>query len=115
MNLREFISSALIEICHGVEDAILRRDQESITARISPAFIDPSDKTVDWSQLVEKVEFDLAISENTANEANGSSTIKVLSFGDLGAKGSHKREYGTTNRIKFSVPVLLPGQLTHPK
>lgn len=52
MKLRDFIAEALIEIQHGVQNAIVRRDESGIAGRISPAF--PSPNVIDWTKLLEK-------------------------------------------------------------
>jgi hypothetical protein len=115
MKLRDFIAEALTEIQHGVKDAIDRRDREGLVGRISPVFRDPSDPSKDWTSLVEKVEFDVAITESNAKEASGEGGLEILSIAKLGGKGSTKIEHVAVNRIKFSVPVLLPAQITDPK
>jgi hypothetical protein len=52
MKLRDFITDALMEVQHGVQNAIDRRDKEQLVGRISPAFLDP---VIDWTKLVEKL------------------------------------------------------------
>lgn len=113
MKVRDFVTDALMEICYGVQAAIERRDREGLVARISPAFADPSDPSIDWSKLVEKVEFDLAVTNSSTKEASGEGGIDVLAVAKLSGKGGAKTEQGTTNRIKFSVSVLFPVQITH--
>jgi Trypsin-co-occurring domain 2 len=115
MKLREFIAEALMEVQHGVQDAIERRDKSGVVGRISPAFRDPSDPSVDWAKLVEKVEFDVAVTESSTKEAAGGGGLEIAFIGKLDAKASSKVEHSAVNRIKFSVPVLLPAQVTHPK
>jgi len=113
MKLREFIAETLIEIQQGVNKAISRRDEENLPGRISPIFSGPADETLDWTRLVEKVEFDVAVTEGRSAEAGGEGGLEVLSV-KVGGKGSVKQEHNTVNRIKFSVPVLYPAQITHP-
>ena len=113
MKLREFIAETLVEIQKGVTKAIDRRDEENLPGRISPVFSDPNNPILDWTKLVEKVEFDVAVTESRSREASGEGGLEVLSV-KVGGKGSLTQEHGTVNRIKFSVPVLFPAQITHP-
>lgn len=111
MRLRDFIAEALMEVQHGVLDAIERRDKSGIPGRISPAFSDLSDTLIDWTKLLEKVEFDVAVTESSTKEAAGGGSLEIVSIGKLGAKGSTTLEHSAVNRIRFSVPVLLPVQV----
>jgi hypothetical protein len=114
MKLRDFVADALMEISHGVQTAIERRDKEGLVGRISPVFKGSSDLTVDWTKLLEKVEFDLAVTETSTKEASGEGGLEILTVAKLGAKGTTKLEQVALNRIKFSVSVLFPGQITDP-
>lgn len=119
MKLRDFIADALIEVQHGVQNAINRRDREGIVGRISPVFAELSnpesaDQT-EWAKLVEKVEFNVAVTDATTREAGGEGGLEVLSLVKLKAEGKAKIEQSAVNRIKFSVPVLLPVQVTQSK
>lgn len=114
MKLRDFVADALMEISHGVQTAIERRDKEGLVGRISPVFGGPSAPAIDWTKLVEKVEFDLAVTETSSNEASGEGGLQILTVAKLGAKGITKVEQSALNRIKFSVSVLFPAQITHP-
>lgn len=113
MKLREFIAETLVEIQQGVAKAIDRRDQEGLAGRISPIFSDPNDKDLDWTKLIEKVEFDVAVTVSRAGEATGGGAIEVFTA-KISGRGSFKEEHSSVNRIKFSVPVLFPAQVTHP-
>jgi hypothetical protein len=72
-------------------------------------FSDP----IDWTKLIEKVEFDVAVTESSASEASGEGGLEILSIAKLGAKGTTKIEQSAVNRIKFSVPILFPAEVTH--
>jgi len=50
------------------------------------------------------VEFDIAISSSEGLSGGGG--VKVVGFFDAGAKG--EQSSGTTSRVRFSVPILLP-------
>ncbi len=80
MKLREFIADALMEVQHGVQDAIERRDKSGLVGRISPAFRDPTDPSIDWTKLLEKVEFDVAVTESKTKEAGGGGGLEIRTF-----------------------------------
>ena len=107
MKLRDFIADALMEIYHGVQNAIKRRDEEGLAGRISPAFIGQ----IDWTKSVSDVEFDVAVTVAHTKEKSGEAGLEIFSIGKTGAKGTAKGEESTINRIKFSIPVILPVQL----
>jgi hypothetical protein len=96
-----------------VAKAIDRRDEEGLAGRISPVFSDPTNPILDWTKLVEKVEFDVAVTEARTGEASAGGGLEVFSV-KVGGKGSVKQEQSSINRIRFSVPVLFPAQITHP-
>jgi hypothetical protein len=114
MKLRDSIADALMEVHYGIQNAIERRDKEGILGRVSPVFSDPSNPSIDWTKLVEKVEFDVAVTESSSSEAGGEGGLEIFSLAKIGAKGSTKIEQSAANRIRFSVPVLFPAQVTHP-
>lgn len=113
MKLREFIAETLVEIHQGVAQAIDRRDKERLAGRISPIFSSPNESTLDWTKLIEKVEFDVAVTVSRTGEAAGEGGLEVFAV-KVGGKGSVKQEHSSINRIRFSVPVLFPAQITHP-
>jgi hypothetical protein len=107
MELREFITETLLSITEGVGEAIRRRLADvSGVAVISPVF----DGEVDWKDLVQPVEFDVAVTEADKTEGRGKGGIKVLAVAEIGGEGTKSWERSTVSRIKFSVPVILPAQ-----
>src|SRR5258708_686245 len=86
------------------------RDRPELVRLLS----DPSSPVIDWTKLLEKVEFDVAVTESKTRQAAGEGGLEIVSIGKLGAKGSATVEHSAVNRIRFSVPVLLPNQVTHP-
>ncbi len=115
VKLRDFIAEALMEVQHGVQNAIDQRDKSGVAGRISPIFSDPSNPGLNWEKNLEKVEFDVAVTESSTRKTAGGGGLEIVSIGKLGAKRSTTVEHGAVNRIRFSVPVLLPAQVTHPK
>jgi len=113
MELKEFISEALIQIVLGVEDA--QGKIEGSNAEISPRYHNRQQDTLEKlkvvrsskGNIIQHVDFDVAVSvtEGTGTKAG----IGVLAGAfNLGASGSSNQESQTASRIKFSVPVTLP-------
>jgi hypothetical protein len=89
MKLDEYVKQTLIDITKGVSEA---KDQSLLW--IAPGYVDG--EKVFAAQLVS---FEIAVTVSK----EGSGGIQVLSFGELGAKGSAEH----TNKISFSVPIYF--------
>ncbi len=94
MQLKEFVSETLKQIVEGVKDA-------QQPAYIRGAVIAP------YSDCLEKVEFDVAVTAVEKTEKEGKAGIIVWSIG-AGVRGEAESSTSTVHRIKFSVPVELP-------
>ena len=114
MELRDFVNQVLSEIVLGVHDA-----QEAIkdtTGEISPTglhFSEPQGPPVVFKPgrgLVQHVEFDIAITTKKAAGAQAKAGIFVAQIFNLGAEADASTEKEGVNRIKFTVPVLLPSE-----
>ena len=108
MDLSEFIRETLRGIIEGVANA--QADSE-IGKYIGPTFRFEMDHQKDHrgvfvhgSNNHTVVEFDVAVTSETAAEAKGGLKVLVLGSASFGAE--HTR--GTASRIRFSVPILLP-------
>lgn len=101
MQLDEFVREVLVQVCKGVSDA--KAPAMDLGARVNPTGV--------WNSMEQcfktTVEFDVAITSETVAEGGGKAKLAVFNIGaDLGA--SRQTTDSTTNRIKFSVPVVLP-------
>lgn len=113
MELKEFISEALIQIVSGIEDA--QGKIEGSNAEISPRYDNRQQTMMDKLKLIQSskgniiqnVDFDIAVSatEGTGTKAGVGVLAGVF---NLEAGGSSNQENQTASRIKFSVPVTLP-------
>lgn len=107
MNLDEFVSVVLVNISKGVKDAQV--EVEDFGGSVNPREI-LSVAGVDYAQIPTKetsIEFDILVevSESNQNKGDGKLDLKVLSFG---ASGSSSDKLSRSQRIKFSVPLILP-------
>lgn len=105
MDLQTFVRETLVQIVAGVELAISDIKGNSTNAMVNPYRPDAnhSDPT--------NVEFDVAVTVTDSSSGRAGGGIKILSF-NVGAHGEGKIEAKAVNRIKFSVPVALPGHLS---
>ncbi len=113
MNLQEFITETLKQIIDGVSDA-------QIHAKTKHAYINaplnvqgPNLSYVDRHYLPNQqlIEFDIAVTTTDSKNVQGGMGIFVanLGIGYQGKKGSTDSEI---SRIKFSIPIVLPAQLS---
>jgi hypothetical protein len=105
MELQEFVTEALVAITEGLEQAMHR-------ALDKPWAYNPvwAGEKVDWKDRIERVEFDVAVTEETKTSAGGKGGIKIFSAFEAGGEGSKAWESSTVSRIKFSIPVVFPAQ-----
>ena len=116
MNLQDFVESSLKEIIAGVSRAQEHARTVNKEALINPRVMYGADNGPkgkhyatpgDWN-LVQFVEFDVAVTADSASETKGSGGIKV--YGLLSADGgaSVVDKSSVVSRLKFTVPLALP-------
>ena len=125
MELKDFISSTIEEIARGIltasdqlkdTNAIVSPHNFKINSHDSQAFgrtknPDIVDHVDGNTRVVQKVDFDIAVTVDEADKANAGAKISVLSIG-LGAGVETESKTGTNSRIKFAVPVVFPSNET---
>ncbi|MGD0078045.1 MAG: trypco2 family protein [Sedimentisphaerales bacterium] len=87
MQLKEFVSETIKQIIEGVKDA-----QQA--AQTKGAVVVP------YSQVEEKIEFDVAVTAVEGTETSGKAGISVWSIG-AGVSGKSESSTSTLSRIKF--------------
>lgn len=105
MKLEDFISETLEQIISGVEKA--QDETEKSLAIINP--LGPG-----YKLSVQTVEFDVALSEMKSKKAKGVIGVFFPPVG-VGGQGQSDTSNISTNRIKFSVPLILPHKQEKPK
>jgi hypothetical protein len=120
MELQQFVASALKQLIGAIDE--VKEFAKSKGAEINPS-------TLTWvdtgherqlmydestGMLCSEVEFDLAvtISEGSTKAGGGGISVAALEFG---AKGEKKAANEYVSRIKFMVPVVLPGTKPKPR
>ena len=113
MELKEFVKDTLVQIVTGVKEA--QDVVKETNAEISPTGLrwQGGEQTPiifkEGRGIVQIVEFDIALTATKGKSAQGG--VKV--FGgviNLGAKGKAEEAKAAANRIKFTVPILLPSK-----
>ena len=116
MELDEFVTATLVGISKGVEEA-------SKQLKDSTTIINPRNLSFNYSReapivlknsiesevprLLEKIEFDVAVTVSDGTGTNGKIGISVGVL-SLGSQGKSESSNSTISRIKFSVPMVLP-------
>jgi aromatic ring-opening dioxygenase LigB subunit len=125
MELKDFISSTIEEISRGIltageqlkdTNAIVSPHDFKINSQSSQAFgrtINPNlvDHVEGGTRVVQKVDFDIAVTIDEADKTNAGAKISVLSIG-IGAGVETASKTGSISRIQFSVPVVFPSNET---
>ena len=112
IELRKFISQALIEIAGGVKDA--QATVAEMRGEVAPHDMDDSGHEraagrarFSLNRPVQIVEFDVAVT--VTDETGGKAGLGVMGgFVTLGASGTTMDSSQVVNRIKFTVPMVLP-------
>ena len=98
INLKDFVSSTIIEIMEGVKEA-------QKFAQNNDAVVSPID-----SKRTEEIEFDLEVSTTKTDGAKGGISVVAWKLFKVGAEGEIGTNQMSTNRIKFKIPIRLPYQ-----
>jgi hypothetical protein len=109
MELRDFISSAIVEIFRGVEQA--KEDLADKHGAVNP-FFGPNMNSMKHEHL-QFVEFDIAVTANEKTEGSAKAGVSVLGV-ELGGNGGKSLENSTVSRVKFRVPIIPPVTLVTP-
>jgi len=123
MELKDFVGTTIEEISRGILEA--SKQLQDTNAIVSPLdfrintqesqafgrtknneFEEVSEK---GTRVVQKVDFDIAVTVDETDKTNAGAKISVLSIG-LGGKIESALKTGTSSRIKFSVPVVFPSK-----
>ncbi len=119
MNLDEFIENSLLQIIKGVRSAqkksVIKNKALGEGDLINPKVLNNADsvpKGKDYitfdKDLVQMVEFDIAVTASKDSLESLGSGIKVAGLGGFGGKLKKVVTSSDVSRIKFKVPIILP-------
>ena len=114
MELREFVSATIVDICNGIKDA--QEQVNSTGACVSPGIArDTIARDPDNAYTPQYLDFDVAvtITENTDNASGVKTKASISVLGitlSINGKNVDTKSLSEIHisRIKFSVPVLYP-------
>jgi len=112
MELREFLSSTLAQLIEGVVQAqefAKNRGVEIFPKEGFPSDFEKMSRTMKTKRLVNIIEFDVAVVVVENKSLSGGIGIMVPEW-NLGYHAKIDTEKSTVNRIKFSIPIVLPVQ-----
>lgn len=114
MKLDEFVFESIKQVIDGIDNA--REYAETKGAKISGEhlnFIGAKNgggivyMNHDNSEIIEKIDFDIAVSAKEGDKVKGGVGLFVGAVG-IGTQGQIENENSSMSRIKFSVPLHLP-------
>jgi hypothetical protein len=98
MDIKTFVSEALTQIIHGVEDAQSKTKYSAINPSFGKASPDVEKENL--------IEFDIAVALERGNESKSGLAV-IAGVVSIGANGKSNKSESIVNRIKFSVPVAF--------
>lgn len=107
MELKEFVSETLTQICEGVKDAQEKCGEAG--ARVNPpVFNNTVECKINFDYWkCNEVKFKIAL--QSSNKENGKSGIGVLLANiTVGAAKETVQDFSSVTSVEFSVPVALP-------
>lgn len=112
MNIKDFVADAITQVVEGVAAA-----RESVAEHGASAGSDPVYGNVRENKImsdakgrtVTLVEFDVALTAGDSRETKGGIGVFLGAVG-VGSQGVSHNESSSLSRIRFSVPIVLPGE-----
>ena len=116
MELHTFISSTLVQIAQGIENA--NKQLEGTRALVNPRNVHPVEgkgssvygylnTKKKFYKVVQRIDFDVAVTAEAGTETKGGVGIQVGSIG-IGTQGKSEKANSSVSRIAFSIPMVLP-------
>lgn len=122
MELKDFIKSSLCQISEAIleasaelkdTDAVVNPTRMQANTDSSQAYgrtlAENEVSRLEGTRIVEKIEFDVAVTTEAATQRGGGIKISIASVG-LKADGSVEDKASAASRIKFSIPMVFPSR-----
>ncbi len=121
MDLKEFVKESIVQIITGIEEANLELKESE--AMVNPVYVQmhsreaqgygrtvkrDADRPDPDSRLLQKVDFDVALSVEAGQQGSAGAKLSIASIG-IGAEAKTESSNRSESRIKFSVPIVFPG------
>jgi hypothetical protein len=111
VELREFIHTALVEIIEGVASARADTSKHGASIGSDPVYGNTKEAKIltdGQGRTTSTVEFDIALARADSRDTKGGIGVFLGTVG-LGSQGASHGEASSQSRIRFTVPVVLPG------
>tara|TARA_B100000929_G_scaffold281673_1_gene260914 strand:- start:1160 stop:1537 length:378 start_codon:yes stop_codon:yes gene_type:complete len=108
MELKDFISTTLVEIHQGIQGAISELGDPRSFGAINP--VSGSGDAISAAQIAnnkQQVDFDIAVTTTNSGEAGVQGGVKVVGI-NIGGSGREVTSDSQVTRVKFSVPYIPP-------
>ena len=122
MELKDFIKSSLCQIAEAIleaseelakTDAVVNPTRMMAHTDSSQAYgrtlADGEISKLEGTRIVEKIEFDVAVTTEASTQVGGGIKISIASVG-LKTAGTVEDKATADSRIKFSIPMVFPSQ-----
>ncbi len=120
IELKDFVKFSLSQIAEGIvgvnemlsnTDGIVNPPNIVVNTVSSQAYGKTRKPSAEFepTRVVEKVEFDVAVTVQEGEATNAGIKVSVMSIG-LGAGGESISQFGSKSRIKFSVLMVFPSK-----
>ena len=110
MELHDFVRETLVQVIKGVVDA-----QNSDVVKNSNAAVAPAGQgTLDKASLNQVIEFDVAVTAKEDKQTKGEASVSITLI-KLNTQGASGKSNEAINKIKFKIPIFLPGQKINKK
>lgn len=111
MDIKDFVENTLLQIVQGVNSA--NEKLKDTGAIISSKNVRPLREGTTYnsstSDLVNLIEFDIAVTVNEKDTANGGMGIKIAGI-SIGGGLQNETANQSISKIKFSIPLTLKSQ-----
>lgn len=112
MKLDKYIEETIKQVIAGIGAAKEYGDRNNAQVNPASATFSSQNATVvfcsDTGVPIQQIEFDIAVSVSEGNSTSDAPEITVGSATMSGLAKTNETTNSSTNRIKFSIPVLLP-------
>lgn len=116
MNLKEFITTTLVEIAEGVKDA--QSHYSDLGGTVNPSSMAKANEEFYFKNrtgnpndrfYLSRIDFEIGLTDNSGSESGGGIGVFLASVG-IGANTKSQETISSITKVKFSVPVKLPTQ-----
>lgn len=107
MDLKDFVSQALIQITEGVSDA-----QKVVQEK--GGFVNPAVRQAETGQpmhdgrVIQSVDFNVAVTVTEDSSCSGGGKLSVATVFKANAETASSEKNSTTSKISFKVPLAVP-------